>query len=62
MRLKTHGKISQEDKSFMLNRRDFVKGLLLQGATLSFCCRALAAGGEKFPIVRAITRGPKFHW
>jgi len=45
----------------MMNRRSFVKGMMLSGAAVSFS-RCVGAADEKFPPVRAITRGPKYHW
>ncbi|OGV71183.1 MAG: hypothetical protein A2283_23735 [Lentisphaerae bacterium RIFOXYA12_FULL_48_11] len=44
-----------------MNRRNFVKGVMLSGATLSFS-RWAGTAGENLPPVRVITRGPKFHW
>ncbi|MBY0522325.1 MAG: twin-arginine translocation signal domain-containing protein [Gemmataceae bacterium] len=42
------------------SRRDFLKALAVAGLSGSRCLHA--ADDEKLPSVRAITKGPKFHW
>lgn len=41
----------------MLSRRHFLAAL-----TAAACTRSLRAAADELPPVRAITRGPKFHW
>lgn len=43
-----------------ISRRGFVS--CTAAASLGFALRGAAQGAEKVPPVRAVTRGPKFHW
>jgi hypothetical protein len=49
------------DRSFLFNRRQLLGGLAAAGLEAARPS-SLWAATEKLPPVRAITRGPKFHW
>src|SRR5262249_37988065 len=46
--------------SYMTMRRDFLR--VLAGSVLAMANRRLPAADDGLPPVRAITKGPKFHW
>ena len=57
-----NGKITDMQSNYFLARRHFLKTLAMAAPVAATARLNLLGGEEKLAPVRAITRGPKFHW